>query len=348
MIGAADHASTMGHLVSQSIRATRPPAREWVGRKLGRYKIKAVLGQGAMGYVYEALDTDLNRTVALKLLPQEMETEQSSLALRMFLQEAKTVANLQHPNIVTIYEIGHDDGVHFFAMERVDGVTLLHLVRERGALPAGQACYLIAHAARALAVGHAMGVVHRDVKPGNIMIDRAGRVKVTDFGLAAVGGAGEDEALSNQTLGTPGWISPEVARQEPATPASDIYGLGLTLYYALTAKRLIRAKTTAEMIRMQRDAGSIRREELPEAWPPRLRDVVVQCLQADPAHRYKSADTLAADLLRALSTDHNDATLVLSHEHGEARRLIPPVVGWIVLALLALVGLAFATWHYSL
>jgi len=346
MIGAADHASTMGHLVSRSIRAPRPPAREWVGRTLGRYKIKAVLGQGAMGYVYEALDTDLDRTVALKLLPQKLETQQSSLSLRMFLQEAKTVANLQHPNIVTIYEIGHDDGVHFFAMERVDGVTLLDLVRERGALPAGQACYLIAHAARALAAGHAMGVVHRDVKPGNIMIDRAGRVKVTDFGLADVRNAEEDEALNNQSLGTPGWISPEVARQEPATPASDIYGLGLTLYYALTAKRLIRAKTTADMIRMQRDAKSIRREELPEAWPPRLRDIVVQCLQADPKHRYQSADTLAADLLRALATDSNDATMVLDSERVASRHRIGLVVGWVLLVLVTLAGLALAMWHY--
>jgi len=348
MIGAADHASTMGHLVSKSIPATRPPAREWVGRRLGRYQIKAVLGQGAMGYVYEALDTDLHRTVALKLLPQKSESPQSSLALRMFLQEAKTVANLQHPNIVTIYEVGQEDGLHFFAMERVEGVTLLHLVRQRGALPADQACYLIAHAARALAAGHAMGVVHRDVKPGNIMIDKAGRVKVTDFGLADVGGAEEDEALSNQALGTPGWISPEVARQEPATPASDIYGLGLTLYYALTAKRLIRAESAADMIRKQCDAKSIRREDLPEAWPPRLRDVVVQCLQADPAHRYQSADTLAADLLRALATDGGDATMILNREHREARRRVPVMAGWIVAALIALAGLAYAAWHYLL
>jgi len=347
VIGAANHASTMGHLVSKSIRKPKPPAGDWVGRRLGRYQIKAVLGQGAMGYVYEALDCDLKRTVALKLLPQRAESEASSPGLRMFLQEAKIAAQLQHPNIVTIYEIGQDDGLHFFAMERVHGVTLLQLVRERGPLPASQACYIIAHAARALAVGHAMGVVHRDVKPGNIMIDTEGRVKVTDFGLADIEGVSiGGDSLRHRALGTPGWISPEVAREEQATPASDIYGLGLTLYYVLTGKRLIKVGTPQEMIRKQKDARSVQREDLPEAWPPRLRDVVVQCLQVDPHHRYQSADTLAADLLRAIAPDQTDTTMVLGREPRRASPQMSPAIRWATLLALALISLAVAGWYF--
>ncbi|MCG8406456.1 MAG: protein kinase [Phycisphaerales bacterium] len=343
----ADHASTMGHLASQSVPVPKPPPGEWIGRRLGRYEVKAVLGQGAMGYVYEALDTDLKRTVAIKLLPRQIEGEKTA-GLRMFLQEAQVAAKLQHPNIVTIYEIGHENGYHFFAMERVQGTTLHGLVHEYGALPASQACYVIAHTARALAAGHAMGIVHRDVKPGNIMVDENGQVKVTDFGLAEVHGVEHVRELSGRAMGTPGWISPEVARGERATPASDIYGLGLTLYYALTKKRLIRAETKSGMIRHQRTAKSIRREQLPHDWPSRLRDIVVQCLQADPKDRYQSADTLAADLLRALIPQDSDATLVLDHKHDAPPRFVSPVIGWSVLGLVMLIAVLLACWYYFL
>lgn len=344
----ADHASTMGHLASQATPVPKPPPGEWIGRRLGRYEIKAVLGQGAMGYVYEALDTDLKRTVAIKLLPRQMEGEEMTAGLRMFLQEAQVAAQLQHPNIVTIYEVGREGGFHYFAMERVRGTTLHGLVYEYGALPAKQACYVIAHSARALAVGHARNVVHRDVKPGNIMIDENGQVKVTDFGLADVYGVENIQELSGRAMGTPGWISPEVARGERATPASDIYGLGLTLYYALTKKRLIRAKTKSGMIRQQRDARSIRREQLSDDLPPRLRDIIVQCLQADPKDRYQSADMLAADILRALRPQEGDATLILNEKHDERPRMVPPLIGWIVIWLLFMTAALLAAWYYFL
>ncbi|MFQ5430801.1 MAG: serine/threonine-protein kinase, partial [Phycisphaerae bacterium] len=183
------------------------------------------------------------------------------------------------------------------------------------------------------------GIVHRDVKPGNIMIDDAGQVKLTDFGLADVQGMGDSHG---RAMGTPGWISPEVARGQRATPASDIYGLGLTLYYALTRKRLIKAETKSGMIRMQREARSVRLEDLPGGWPPRLREIVARCLEADPADRYQSADALAADLLCALSADDRDSTIVLDRRHGTPPRLIAPVLGWIVLGGLLLLAVVLA------
>jgi len=345
----ADHASTMGRLVDEAA-APRPPASDWVGRTIGKYELKAVLGQGAMGYVYEAFDADLRRTVALKMLPRHEPEGSRSVGRRMFVQEARVAARLQHPNIVTIYDVGEDDGIQYFAMEQVHGTTLTVLVRTHGPLPAKQACFVIAHAARALAAGHREGVVHRDVKPGNIMIDATGAVKVTDFGLADVTGLeGIDavEDLSTRALGTPGWISPEVAREERATPASDIYGLGLTLYFVLTGERLIRAKSKSAMIRKQQVAASVRREDLPPGWPPRLRDIVLQCLHADPADRYQSADSLAADLLRALSPAEEDGTIVLGAEDNRsaAGRTTPLTVVWSVL-LLACVGAVLAAWWY--
>jgi len=323
VLNAADHASTVAGLVKDLVPTPQAPPGEWVGRMLGKYRIKSVLGQGAMGNVYEAIDPTLDRVVAIKMLPRRMEPDRETIGLRMFLQEARIAAKLQHPNIVTIHEVDQQDGLHYFVMERVQGVTLGHLVESAGPLPANQAIYIIAHAARALAAGHALGIVHRDVKPGNIMIDRRGQVKVTDFGLADVATVEGIAELSEKALGTPGWISPEVARGEKATPASDIYGLGLVAYYALTKQRLIRAATRSGMVRMQAEAKSIRAGDVPPGWPPRLRDVIVQCLQADPADRYQSAESLAADLLRALAPSGQDVTLLLDVARStRSRRLL--------------------------
>lgn len=345
-------ASSMGRLVSEIAGRTEPVAADWVGRTLGHYRIKAVLGSGAMGNVYEAYDDRLKRTVAMKVLPTRVEPGHEPIGLKMFLQEARVAARLQHPSIVTIYEVGHEAGMYFFAMERVHGVTLAQLVDQHGPLPANQACCVLAHAARALAAGHALGVVHRDVKPTNIMIDTQGHVKVTDFGLADVTGI-EDIAgvreLSHRPLGTPGWISPEVARGERATSATDIYGLGLTLYFAMTRRRLIEADSRSGMVRMQREAKSVRREQLPVSWPPRLRDITVQCLQADTRDRYQSADVLAEDLLRALVPDEGDDTVVLGSGPIDLAKVVSPILSWIVLGLLVLVAavLAVLWWAFQ-
>lgn len=337
-----DHASAMGRVVSEIAPAVEPLAADWVGKTLGRYQLRAVLGQGAMGYVYEAFDPDLKRTVALKLLPRRVDQHREPLGLKMFLQESRAAAGLQHPNIVTIYEVGQEDGTHYFAMERVHGTTLLRLIEERGPLPANQVCYIIAQAAAALAAGHAKGIIHRDVKPSNIMVTTLGHVKVTDFGLADVRGLEGIPELTGRALGTPGWISPEVARGEQATAASDVYGLGLTLFFAMTGKRLIQAESRSGMVRRQRVAKSIRREQTPESWPPRLRDIVVQCLQADPRDRYQSAQMLSADLLRALVPDETDGTVVLGDGRQSGSHVVPPVVSYIALGLMLLLVAALA------
>lgn len=299
-----------------------------------------------MGHVYEAHDEDLQRVVAIKILPRRIDPLHQPLGLKMFLQEARVAARITHPNVVTVYEVGQQDGIYYFVMERVHGMTLTTIVEQSGPLPMNQAIYSIAHAAKGLAAGHAFGIVHRDVKPGNIMIDTEGRVKITDFGLANVAGAAGIEELAERTLGTPGWISPEVARGERPTPASDIYSLGLTLYYALTKDRLIKAKTKSGMIRGQQKALSLKREQLPADWPPRLCEIIMQCLQSDPRHRYQSADLLGTDLLRVLVNDDHDQTFVLENSGGKGPKLVPAWLGWIALIATLSVAVALAGMYF--
>ncbi len=348
LIAAADHASSVGRLVMQTPREPRPPAGEWIGRRLGRYEIKAVLGQGAMGYVYEVLDVELKRTVALKVVPGR-EDQRETLGHKLFMQEARTAARLSHPNIVTVYDVGQEDGTYFLAMELVHGLTLMALVKQRGPLPIEQAAYIIAHAARALSAGHAAGIVHRDVKPGNIMIDESGLVKLTDFGLADVAGSEGFADLVGVALGTPGWISPEVARGEKASPASDIYGLGLCLYYALTGKRRIKAKTKSAMIALQREARSVDPGELPPFWPVELREIVVRCLAADPADRYDTGEALAIDLMRLASRHAAPAQGVASDAKTvDIDSDTPKFRGFAWAALILLVGIGAAIWFYMM
>lgn len=351
MLASTEHGSTMARLVAGAESAKPLAASEWIGRTLGRYQIKSVLGQGAMGYVFEAFDTDLKREVALKMLPRSYETDREPVGVRMFVQEARVAAKLQHPNIVTVHEIGSDAGHYFFAMERVRGITLAALVEQRGPLPANQACFVIAHAARALAAAHKAGVVHRDVKPSNIMVDNAGHVKVTDFGLADVEGLEGIEEVRNRPVGTPGWLAPEVARGEGAKPASDIYSLGLVLHAVLTGRRMVHAQSKEAMIRMSADARSITREDLPPSWPPRLRDIVVQCLQADPKHRYQSAEMLAMDLFGALAPSRADATMNLSDASLPPPGMVKavrPLWSWLALGVLGGLVVLYAVWWWFL
>ncbi|MCA9255384.1 MAG: protein kinase [Phycisphaerales bacterium] len=344
-VGAVDHASTVAQLVARTRKREAFPASDWVGRHIGRYELKAVLGQGAMGYVYEAHVKELDRNAAIKLLPRlRTAGDADTIGEKMFLQEARVAAKLQHPNIVTIFEVGEFDGVYYYAMELVHGSTLLDLVKRCGPLPMSNACYVVAHAARALAAAHRRSIVHRDVKPGNIMIDVEGRVKVTDFGLADVPDGSVPESGS-MALGTPGWISPEVARQQKASMESDIYGLGLTLYYALTGDRLIKATSKSGMIEQQKDARDVRHEDLPAEWPDRLKDAIVQCLHVDPRDRYHDGDTLAADLARAMQPNQADLTGTLDLGPSTIRGTpIPRWFAWSAFGALIFVAAILAIW----
>ena len=215
--------------------------------KLGRtrfhlkdYQIIDSIGQGGMGQVFKAEHSVMGRVVAIKVLPKSRSTDD---AVANFQREIRTLANLDHPNLVRAYDAGHDGNVHFLVTEFVPGTDLRHLVRHGGGMHEQDAATLVRDVARGLGHAHQRGLVHRDVKPGNIMVTPGGLVKVLDLGLAGflqeeldLHGSAERDSKRGRIVGTADYLAPEVIEGNPATPASDIYGLGCTLYYAVTRK----------------------------------------------------------------------------------------------------------------
>ena len=261
----------------------------------GRYRVVAPLGQGGMATIYRALDTQLGREVALKLLrPEYLRDPDFSSRFR---QEAQSAASLSHPNVVTVYDYGEDPSGPFIVMELVDGEDLATIMRRAGPLPPAQAARIAAAVARALAAAHGRGLVHRDVKPGNVLIGRDGRVKVVDFGIArAIAEA--QMTLPGTTLGSVHYFSPEQARGEPATTASDIFALGIVLYEMLTGSRPWEGDSAAS-VALARLTGPVPDPlRIRPAIPPLLALVARTAMAQAPTERYPSAG-LMADALEA-------------------------------------------------
>ena len=200
----------------------------------GRYRLVELLGQGGMATIYRARDAQLDRDVAVKLLRTEFGRDPDFLA--RFRDEARAAASLNHPNIVAVFDFGEEDSGPYIVMELIDGQDLASILRENGPLPPRQAARVSAEVAKALHAAHVRGIVHRDVKPSNILVGRDGRVKVADFGIARAL-AESQITLPGTTMGSVHYFSPEQARGEPATQASDIYALGIVLYECLTGQR---------------------------------------------------------------------------------------------------------------
>lgn len=274
------------------------------GTRLGPYEIIAQIGSGGMGEVYRARDTRLGRDVAIKLLPAEVSADRDRLA--RFEQEARSASALNHPSIITIYEIGTAGPVSYISMELVEGKTLRELVAE-GPVPTKRLVAIAAQIADALAKAHEAGIIHRDLKPDNLMVTRDGFVKILDFGLAklALPESGEnaamptlvkDETHPGVVLGTVGYMSPEQASGRRVDFRSDQFSLGSILYELATGKRAFSRPTTAEAL-----VAIIREEPEPiAALSPRLpvsvRWVIERCLAKDPEERYASTRDLARDL----------------------------------------------------
>jgi len=274
------------------------------GTCFGRYEIRSLLGAGGMGWVYLAQDTQLRRQVAIKLLPSEFTQDKDKL--RRFKQEAYTASALNHPNILTIYEIGSEAGLHFIATEFVDGETLRQrMVRTRMAIR--EALDVAAQIAGALAVAHDAGIVHRDIKPENIMSRHDGIIKVLDFGLAKLApqttkfdSAAPTEALSQTkpgvVMGTVSYMSPEQARGLPLDGRTDIWSLGVVLYELVTGQAPFRGPTASDVI------ASILKTEppLPQLYSPEvspeLQRILRKAVRKDPEERYQIAKELALDL----------------------------------------------------
>jgi serine/threonine protein kinase len=312
-------------------------------RTIAHYQIVEKLGEGGMGIVYKARDTRLERMAALKVLPPDKTADPDRK--RRFVQEAKAASALNHPNIITIYDIGADDGVDFIAMEYVSGRALDALIPRQGMQPA-EVLRIAVQMADALAAAHAAGIIHRDLKPGNIMVADSGLVKVLDFGLAKLtetSGLGPDATTAtlaaNPTeegtiLGTIAYLSPEQAQGLKLDPRSDIFSFGAVLYEMLTGRQAFRGETKVSTI-----AAILNREPEPlaETTPRELDRIVHRCLRKDPARRFQTM----ADLKVALEElkDESDSGRLASDSVAVARkRSWPFVIAGVAILLLAVAG----------
>jgi serine/threonine-protein kinase len=251
-----------------------------------RYRIEQRLGHGGMATVHRAWDEELQRPVAIKVLSDTLAADPE--LRRRFVREARAAARLSHPNIVTVYDVGEDDGRPYLVMECVDGGTL----DGRGPLPPDEAVALALQAAHGLAHAHELGLVHRDVKPGNLLVRNDSTLKVADFGIAR---AADDSRLTQAgtILGTAAYLAPEQAAGDDATPATDVYALGAVLYELLTGRPPRSARTLAELA--ADDPVTPVRDLVPGV-PRALEDVVMRALARDPSYRPQDAGELAREL----------------------------------------------------
>src|ERR1700731_1040083 len=263
------------------------------GTKLGPYEIIAPLGAGGMGEVYRARDTHLGRTVAIKILPAVFSAHQDRL--HRFQEEARSASALNHPNIITIHDLGQEGSTHYIAMELVEGKTLRELLVS-GPLPIRKAIEIASQVAEGLTKAHEAGIAHRDLKPENLMISRDGLVKILDFGLAKIWSPTTSQTAVGLVLGTVGYMSPEQASGDRLDFRSDQFSFGLVLYEMVTGKRAFQRRTAPEtLVAILREEAEPLGVRNPDA-PAPLCWAIERCLAKEPDKRYVSTRDLAREL----------------------------------------------------
>ena len=264
--------------------------------KLGRYAIQSELGRGAMGVVYKAKDTALERTVAIKTVNMDLEKDGAEKYEARFYQEARAAGSLNHPNIVTVYDVGKEGNVAYMAMEFIEGVELRSLLAEGRALPVSQAVSVASQVAEGLAYAHQHGVVHRDIKPANIMVLGDGPVKITDFGIARTRAGADELTQTGMMLGSPKYMSPEQVIGKRADHRSDIFSLGVILYEMLAGSAPFNGENVTALMYQIVNFAPPAPSSANAAVPELLNFIVAKMLAKPLEERYQSAQELANDL----------------------------------------------------
>jgi len=319
------------------------PAARKVLQNFGDYELMQEIARGGMGVVYKARQVTLNRVVAVKMIlggqlagPKDVQR---------FHTEAEAAAQLDHPGIVPIYEVGEQDGQHYFSMGFVEGQSLAKRVAEVPLEPRA-AAEIVKTVAEAVQYAHARGVIHRDLKPGNILLDKEGKPRVTDFGLAKLTESGSDLTGTGQVLGTPSYMPPEQAagKIEQIGPLADVYSLGAILYCLLTGRPPFQAASPMDTLLQVLEQEPVPLRELNPKIPRDLETIAIKCLEKGPARRYQSAQEVAKELQRFLTSEPIVARPISVIERGwrwcKRRPLIPSVV-IAILSISIVAGLVF-------
>jgi serine/threonine protein kinase len=338
---------TQGESAEPASTLTVNPAAGLRVRYFGDYELQEEIARGGMGVVWKARQSSLNRTVALKMILTGKlagETE-----VQRFRREAEAAANLQHPNIVAIHEVGEHDGQHYYTMDYVAGRDLGALVRESGPLPPARAAECVKTLAEAVHFAHQRGTLHRDLKPQNVLIDAAGVPRITDFGLAKFVERDESLTQTGAAMGSPSYMPPEQAagHLDQVGPHSDVYSLGAILYELLTGRPPFRAESAMATMRQVMESEPVAPRKLNATLPPDLETICLKCLEKNPARRYPSAHALAEELGRFLKHEPIQALQASAIRRAESwlRRHPWTLMGSAALVVLVLAGMLY--WQYE-
>jgi serine/threonine-protein kinase len=313
---------------------TMDPDDPLIGKELGHCTLQRKLGQGGMGAVYLAHHPGLNKAVAIKVLPGDLAGTPEFR--ERFIREARLAARLEHPNVVQVHDVGDEQGVHYISMQFIEGKSLDAVLRERKKLTVGEALSTTKRVAAALAAAAKLGIVHRDIKPHNILISKDGVVKVADFGLAKDEDANRSISEPGVVMGTPYYMSPEQAKGEKVDHRGDLYSLGATLYHMLTGKRLFDGGTPVTIVMKQASAEEpIPARQLEPSIPPAVDAFLSKLLQKDPARRFQTADEVlrALDALKQPGGTLPPEARPASPPHRKAAVVALPIAGILVFGI---------------
>ena len=280
----------------------------------GRYEIMGRIGTGGMADVYKSIDRTLNRYVAIKVLKREFREDETFV--KKFRTEAQSAAGLTHPNIVNVYDVGEDRGLYYIVMELVEGITLKDYIQKKGRLTPKEVVSIGVQVCSAMEMAHSHNIIHRDIKPQNIMISKEGKIKVTDFGIAK---ATSSNTISTNVMGSVHYTSPEQARGGYSDAKSDIYSLGITMYEMITGELPFDGDSTVSIALKHLQEDMVEPSELVKNIPYSLEQIILKCTQKSPARRYASTSLLEKDLRRSLVEPDGDFVVIAPFNVSETK-----------------------------